>query len=133
MPLIRGWIDALRQRTSVEAFSDMTLAPLSLDDVANGVVGVLDDREGGGIYHLSGQSDISYFQVAGHLASRLGVPSSFVHSARAADRIPPSELMHYTTLDVGRISKLTGWAAPEPLALINQVFGPVLAAKPATR
>jgi dTDP-4-dehydrorhamnose reductase len=128
MALVRGWIEALGAGRPVNAFTDMTLAPISLDDVASGLIGVVDDRGGSGVYQLSGAADVTYFELAEHLARRLGASSSLVRPARAADTIPSGEVMRYTTLDTGRLSKLTGWAAPRPFELIDRVFAPALAA-----
>lgn len=133
MPLVRGWIDALASGEPVSAFTDMTLAPVSLDDVARGLMAVADDRVGIGIYQLSGAADISYFELAGHLARRLGASASLVQAARAADSIPSGEVMRYTTLDTERLSQLTGWAAPKPFELIDRIFGPALVKQRAAR
>lgn len=128
MALVRGWIDALGAGQPINAFTDMTLAPLKLADVASGLVGVADDLNGGGIYQLSGAADISYFELATHLAQRLGAVSSLVRPAKAVDVIPSGEVMRYTTLDTERLSRLTGWAAPQPFDLIDRIFASALAA-----
>lgn len=132
MALVRGWLDALGRGQRIEAFADLTIAPLALEDVVQGLLGAIDDL-GGGVYQLSGRNDISYFQFANHLATRLRVSPELVQTARAIDHIPANELMRYTTLNTDRINKLTGWVAPGPFEVIDRVFGPDLADQLAAR
>ncbi len=130
MALVRGWIAALGTGQPVNAFTDLTLAPLALADVVSALQAVADDRAGVGLYQASGAADITYFELARHLATRLGAAPGLVRPARAADVIPSGEVMRYTSLDTKRLTYLAGWAAPQPFDLIDRIFAPVL---PATR
>jgi dTDP-4-dehydrorhamnose reductase len=125
--VLREWIGALRRGLSVRAFEDHTFCPLPLADVVDGLVGVVEQPEGG-IFQISGASDLSYAGAARHLLHRIGVPSDRVVAVRAADRgIPESEVTPFTSLDTSRLSAQTGFRPPQPTDVIDAVFGRMLA------
>ena len=121
--LFNGWIDALARGERVSAFHDLRISPLSLDHVLGALMEIADEG-GGGMFQVSGASDISYADAARHLAERLGVPTDRVHAVSAiASGIPAEEVTAYTSLDTRRLSKLRGSSAPEPRAVIDTVYG----------
>ena len=54
------------------AFSDHHMAPVTLNDAVVGLAGHLASSESG-VFQISGAHDISYYEAALHLASRLDV------------------------------------------------------------
>jgi len=70
LPLLRQWGSSLQAGQSIEAYTDMYLAPISLEKVVNRIDQLVHNRETG-IFHLSGKDDISYYSFAksyfGHL------------------------------------------------------------------
>jgi dTDP-4-dehydrorhamnose reductase len=126
-PLYSKWIAALGRNDQVVAFSDLHIAPISLEDATRAMCAVASDR-GRGIYQVSGAHDISYFDVARHLAKMMGVPSDRVRPELAAESgIPAAEVARFTTLESSRIEALTGRAAPDPYHVIETVFEPQMA------
>jgi dTDP-4-dehydrorhamnose reductase len=122
--LMAGWIAALRRNEPVTAFSDLHLAPISLDDATSAMNAVAEDR-GSGIYQMSGARDISYFEAARHLAKMMGRPAELVQPKRAADTgIPAEDIARFTTLESSRIEGLTGRLPPDPRAVIEAVYAP---------
>lgn len=120
--LVAGWITALRRRESIEAFSDLHIAPISLADARQAMLAVAQDR-GGGIYQMSGARDITYLDLASHLAKMIGCPQHFVRPTRAVDaNIPPAEIPRFTTLDCSRLEKLTGQQPSDPFKVIEAVY-----------
>jgi len=121
MPLLLGWITALARCETIEAFSDMRIAPLHLSSTIQGLA-ALQDHEGG-VYHISGSKDISYAHAAQYLASFPGHNCGDVREITAASKgIPEGDIMRWTALDVSRLTKLCGWEAPDPLMVIDKVF-----------
>jgi dTDP-4-dehydrorhamnose reductase len=121
--LIIGWIEALSHRRSVVAFSDLHMAPISIDDAIAALLVVADDR-GGGIFQVSGATDISYLEAARYLAVRLRADSELAIERRAIDaRIPPEEIIRFSSLDTLRLTSMTGWLPPDPYAVIDAVYG----------
>ena len=90
--LFTKWIAALRRHSPISAYSDLHIAPISLADATRAMSAVASDR-GPGIYQVSGASDISYFDVARHLAKMMGVPLGRIRSELAVENgIPASEV-----------------------------------------
>jgi dTDP-4-dehydrorhamnose reductase len=127
MALLRQWIDTLHAGKNVGAFSDLNFCPISLDYVANALLAI---TEAGlpGIFHVSGASDISYFDAARHFAERMGVDGARIIEDRAAARgIPREEIATFTSLDASRYSALTGELPPQPLDVLDAIYGAAIA------
>lgn len=126
-PLFMGWLAALSRSGQIAAYSDLHIAPLAVEDATRAMDAVAADR-GRGIYQLSGARDISYFDVARHLATMLRVPIDRVEPTCATeDGIPPAEVARHTTLDNSRIKALTGCPARDPYDVTESVFEPQIA------
>lgn len=120
--LMNGWIDELSQKRSVTAYSDHHMAPVTLDDAVSALLAISGNSEGG-VFQVSGASDISYNDAARHLASRLGADPHLCIETRATESgVPPEEIICYSSMDTSRIAALTGWKAPDPYSVIDQVF-----------
>lgn len=120
------WIEKLAREEAITAFSDIHIAPMTVDDALVGVRAILDDRSGG-IYQVSGAEDVSYYDVALEFADRLGVSRRLVVEGSAvASGIPSEEVPLYASLDTARVTALTGWQPPSAEKVIEAVFGPAL-------
>ena len=76
-----------------------------------------------GVFQISGAHDVSYYEAALHLASRLDVERQRVTEARASENgVLPEEIIRYSSLETSRIGALTGWKAPDPYSVIDEVF-----------
>lgn len=123
MPLLRGWMERLRASQAVEAFGDLTIAPIATDHVVAALLSVLQDGAGG-IYQVSGADDVSYADIARHLCRRLGADKELVHEISAVARgIPVSEVTRFTSLDTQRLADLSAFRAPRAMDVLDQVFG----------
>jgi dTDP-4-dehydrorhamnose reductase len=120
--LMRGWIDALAVGRKVTAFSDLHMAPIPLEEVLAALHTIAEGRAGG-IFQLSASRDISYLDAALHIADRLRAPRELVSVAQAGTAgIPPEEVMRYSSLDMSRLSSVSGQKAIDPIAVIDSVF-----------
>lgn len=63
LPLLRQWESRLQAGQSIEAFTDMYLAPISIEKVVKRIDYLVHNRETG-IFHLSGKKDVSYYSFA---------------------------------------------------------------------
>jgi dTDP-4-dehydrorhamnose reductase len=128
--LFKGWISHLSQKKCVNAYSDHHFAPVTLADAVAALLTISNSSDGG-LFQISGARDISYFDAASHLASRIGADPKLVVAANAGKNgIPPLEIIHNSTLDTARITALTGWKAPDPFSVIDEVFhDPIRAAR----
>lgn len=76
------WMRDLTQGTAVDATPDVTLAPVSMAYVGQGLQR-LAERRSGGIYHLSGEREISYYEFACLLAVALDRDPGLVRAVEA--------------------------------------------------
>jgi dTDP-4-dehydrorhamnose reductase len=121
-PLFSQWIGALHRSEEIVAYSDIHIAPISLEDATEAMFAVATDR-GRGVYQISAVNDISYFDFAHHLAKLMRVSSDLVRSQRAMENgIPSAEIPRFTTLESSRIEALTGRPAPDPYKVVETVF-----------
>lgn len=128
LKLLIGWIDALSRGQQIVAFTDLRIAPVSLADAVTALLAIPDDP-GGGIYQFSSTRDISYAEVARHLAHRIGVSSDHVMERRAVDAgIPVEEIRCFSSLDSSRLARIMRRAAPDPFAVLDAVYGPKIEA-----
>lgn len=117
------WCTAFRSSKEVHAFHDMSMAPITLEHVIDGLVGITSTHNTG-IFQASASYDISYFEAARHLAHRIGADSSSVIRESAKDNgIPPEENPRFTSLDASRLMGLLGVQSTyEPFEAIDRVF-----------
>lgn len=122
MPLIRGWIQALRCGDPIKPFADMVMSPLSLGIVMD-VLTEVGRSCASGLFQLSGSRDISYADAALYIAQRLGAEPALIQPIKSSEAgIPPDEVFAHTTLDSSRVAALFGIRPPDPLAIIDETF-----------
>ena len=122
--LFGGWISGLASGGTISAFSDLGLAPISIEETVVALMTVAATPENG-IYQVSASRDISYVDAARHVALRLGAdPECVIARGGAEAGVPAEQLTLFSSLDASRLTALTGRAAPDPFAVIDGVFGP---------
>jgi dTDP-4-dehydrorhamnose reductase len=124
VPLFAGWTAALGRGERIRPFADMWMAPLSIDSVTLALARLGGQRRPG-IFHLSGDYDISYADAARMAAQMLGADLSLIEpiATRQADPaadVPP----RHTTLDMAGLPATLGMTLPGLAATLR----PVLAA-----
>lgn len=65
--LMGQWMEALKSGGVVEAATNRWLSPISLPFAVRGLIAIAEGRQSG-LYHLAGESAISYFELAVRLA-----------------------------------------------------------------
>jgi dTDP-4-dehydrorhamnose reductase len=126
--LFAGWIEKLSRGECVEAYADHHFSPISLDDALTALLAIADEPSGG-IFQVSGATDISYYEAACHLAVRLGRHSRSVIPRQAIDAgMPAEEIARFTSLDCSRLTALANWVRPIPYDVLDRVYGPQLTA-----
>jgi len=115
--LMRGWIEAWRSGRMVEAFADMVGAPIPLEVTVKGVLAVTHRRLAG-IWQFSAATDVSYAEMARHLARRVGANAELVRDVSARTRVSLEHLPEHTTLDASRATRELGLRFPPPLEAV---------------
>jgi len=77
LELLKRWKNNLSNGHSIYAFGDMTLSPVNLDEVVQKIDRLIKDRTRG-IYQLSGENDISYYDFALEFAKKNGYSPDLV-------------------------------------------------------
>jgi dTDP-4-dehydrorhamnose reductase len=119
--IISQWIAELGEARTVRALSDRRLCPLSVAHAVDASLALIENGDGG-IYHASGAADVSYADAARFVAESIGVPADRVEAVPAVEN-HEAELMPFTSLATGRLSRLIGFVAPEPLDVLRDVYG----------
>lgn len=114
-PPLPNWFSAWERGETVEPFSDLIFAPMSVRFVGEALVTIGEKRVPGNL-HLSGAENVTYVDFANALAERLSVESRLIAPTTAAEKgvnIPfkPS----YSGLGMSRTTQLCG-VAPQTLA-----------------
>jgi dTDP-4-dehydrorhamnose reductase len=121
--LLSDWIRVLGEGRGIRAFDDHRFAPLTVAHVVDALVALVEKGDGG-IYHVSGARDVSYAEAARCLARQIGVSDRLVEALRAADSgLPEDDLTPFTALATTRLGRLTGFVPPEPLEVLQAVYG----------
>ncbi|HJP30694.1 MAG TPA: sugar nucleotide-binding protein [Candidatus Latescibacteria bacterium] len=119
--LLAGWAHALRAGEPIQPFSDMVMAPVSLQLTTDVLCRIAVDRISG-ITQLSAARDITLEAAARHLCTRLGADPALVHPASARQApLPEGSTPAHTSLDMSRLRSL-GWTAPDPFDAIDTVL-----------
>jgi dTDP-4-dehydrorhamnose reductase len=92
--LFQAWVRDLRAGRPITPFEDLTMAPIRVELVAETVSRLLDERRSG-IFHLTGDRDVSYVEAAHIVATAIGAAPALVQ-ARPSGTVPPP--VQHTTL-----------------------------------
>ena len=77
VPLLDGWRKRLAEGETIEAFEDVTVSPVSLAYAVDGLAKV-GDTALGGVFHLSGAREWTYFEFAIAFAMACGADTDLV-------------------------------------------------------
>jgi dTDP-4-dehydrorhamnose reductase len=111
------WQKALSAGDTIEAFTDMVLAPIPLDFTVSALAEIGRARRGG-IWQISGPADIPYVEAARLIAHRVGQPENRVRAISARERGFPAHLTpRHTTLDTSRLQRELA-LTPPPAAMV---------------
>ncbi len=121
-PLLTAWTNTLSQGKTIAAFTDLRMAPITLDTVVSASLAVAR-RKAPGITHLSAARDISYFEAARHLAQCLGVDAALVQAASARQTLrSPGALQRHADLAMASDDPFS-FHIRDPLHVIEACLG----------
>ncbi|MCP4138377.1 MAG: sugar nucleotide-binding protein [bacterium] len=123
MPLIKDWIEKLKNKRMIHPFSDMVLAPVPIWFALKAIIEIAE-KKSNGIWQVSPKQDITYEHFAYHLARRINNGLKYVRAIKARDSGMEFEsIPKHTTLDTSRIEKNLGLTPPDIWESIDSVFG----------
>lgn len=104
--LIGEWICRLVKGQSIAAATDMMLSPVSARCAVRAMITIADQRQSG-IYHLSGEREVSYHAFALELARALGKDPSQVCTTLVRDTLG-TRISNSGNLAMGKVSRHAG-------------------------
>jgi len=121
-PIVQRFLRHLRNRETFEAFSNLYLSPISLRYVIESLCAIAE-RRASGVFHLSGDMELSYAEFARRLARELDVPDdavkeSDVASAATAVLFKP----RYPGLGMRETLKMLNVAPESVVALLSRLL-----------
>ena len=123
MPLFKGWIQTLRNNEVIHPFSDMVMAPVPLPFAVDVFRRVAEARLPG-IVQVSGERDVTYKQVAYHIAPCISARLDLVQPLRSEEAgLQFEAIPTYTTLDMTRLHTEFGIEPPDVWLAIDSVSG----------
>lgn len=126
--LILRWRQTLLAGQPIMPFSDLTIAPVSLDLVVDALTALLVNPDAAGVFQLSANEELSYADLARTFASMLGSRADLVIPTISSEAgIWLEHKPAHATLSDQRLRAATGIAAPAPensiLACIRSAVG----------
>jgi dTDP-4-dehydrorhamnose reductase len=122
MPLFKQWIQSLQQNEVIHPFVDLVLAPIPLSFAIQVLHRVAVQRSPG-IFQVSGDQDVTYAQLAHHIAQRLGVSPDLVQPVKAEEMgIQLEAIRLYSTLDMTRLRTEFAMQPPNVWSTIDSTF-----------
>ena len=118
-PLFNDWIRCLSAGQTIHPFRNVSLAPVPLEFAVD-VLQRVGETRAAGVVQVSGNQDVSYEQVALHIARRLGVPADSVEAVPAKQSGRPIEhVPEHSTLDTSQLHERFGSEPPDVWATID--------------
>jgi dTDP-4-dehydrorhamnose reductase len=121
MMLLKNWAADLRQHRTIHPFSDMVLAPVSLRFATEVILAVMQ-RDSYGLWQVSAAEDVTYEQMARHLARKIGAPQSLIEPVESGKSGLALEFISkHTTLDTSRLKDELGLAPPSVWETLDEI------------
>ncbi len=112
LPLLENWIKAINANQQIEAFHDMTISPIHLNYLVNSFNTIFTNPRDR-IIHLSGATDISYYQFACELSRMLAKPVSNIQAVSCKTLgIDKDSVPNYSSLDCSMTQQHYAITAP---------------------
>lgn len=97
--LLNEWINCLASGEEIQAFTDFRVSPISLSYTVKALKNIGLNKISG-IFHLSGKSDESYFNLALLIAKKISAPSRLVNEIVCENTIGVKNKRNYSSLDM---------------------------------
>ncbi len=121
--LLTRWAQTLGRGETIHPFEDMVMAPVPLDFACNVLRRLIASRLPG-IVQVSGERDVTYAEVARHIARSVGAMSELVEPINSKEAgVPPESVPAHTTLDTTRLRVELGLEPPSVWTTIDYAIG----------
>jgi dTDP-4-dehydrorhamnose reductase len=122
-PLIESWVQLLSKGHPIEAFADMTVAPVPADTATAAIAALLDNKMPG-VFQLTGSRDVTYTEVGKYLAREVDAsPDLVVPTSAYSAKMPKGSTPRCTTLDSSALRDKFGIVVPDVLDTLSLFLG----------
>jgi cupin fold WbuC family metalloprotein len=122
MSLIKEWIKCLKNGIAIHPFSNLSMAPITINYVINTLLRIVDSSTRG-VFHLSGDRYISYADAAAFIAKKLGVDEELVQPVTSKEvGLYKLSISNSKIIDNKRIQNEFGIEPPDVLGSISKSF-----------
>lgn len=122
MPLFEDWIRKLHNNEVINPFSDMVMSPVSIDSVAD-ILYRVGKKRLAGIIQVSGEKDVTYKEVAQHIAESMGANPALIQPIKSSESgLNLEAAPRYTTLDTSRLRRELGITLPGVWETVDSVL-----------
>jgi dTDP-4-dehydrorhamnose reductase len=120
--MFRAWHAALCAGEPAVAATNMTFAPVSVEDVAQAAMRLGLERRSGA-WHLSSTDEITYAAAALRMAEICGLPAERVQGQELTEAQVPMMYRHrHAALDAGKLARTLGFPIRPAAAVLNELF-----------
>jgi dTDP-4-dehydrorhamnose reductase len=106
--LLTNTVKALQKGESLKIFSDQVRTPTYVEDLARGIVAVVD-KNAKGVYHLSGEDVRTPYQMTVETARHLGLDESLITAVTEKDFNQPAKRPQKTGFDISKAKRELGY------------------------
>ena len=119
--VLPNWAHDMRQGHDVHAFSDFSMAPISLDQTVEAITSIMENFEPG-IFQLSGDKDVSYLDTARILSKFIGSDPAKIRATNCSSTDQPAaHFPAFSTLDTNKLIKRYGLSQPSSQNVIEDI------------
>ena len=120
--LFHWWHQQLRQGQGIDAFMDLSIAPISLDFAVD-VIGRIGAQRLAGIWQASASEQVRYDEIARRLADRCGAKRELVRGVSARSYEPLGGVIpKHSTLDTRRLDAELGLLVPDAWSTVDRTL-----------
>jgi dTDP-4-dehydrorhamnose reductase len=120
--MFRTWHAALAGGEAAVAATNMTLAPVSVEDVGQAAIRLGVERRTGP-WHLSSADEITYAQAAHRMAEICGFPAALVRGEDLTEAQVPLIYRHrHAALDTGKLAGVLGFPIRPAASVVDELF-----------
>jgi dTDP-4-dehydrorhamnose reductase len=120
--MFRAWHEALCAGRPAVAATNMTVAPVSVEDVAQAAIRLGFERRTGP-WHLSSADELLYAEAARRMAETCGLPRELVRGEDVTEEQVPAIHRHrYAALDAGKLAAALDFPIRPAGAVLAELF-----------
>jgi len=114
--ILSHWIDKISQKKNIEAFDDLLISPVSLKYASHAISQILIKKPTG-ILHISGETEISYFQLAREIRDYMKINIDIILSHMPQDL--KVQMPVHPSMECEKIANLLGLKRQNLISMIE--------------